>query len=252
MLKLNNNPTKIIILVMVVLVGIGLTIAQIYYGNKNKTEDPRVKQARVLYGKYNEYTQNKDYQHVLALLDSIETIYNSTNHYHHSYEMGVLHNNRGAIYLTIALHENDSGKTRNHYLDIAEKHFQLSIHIYESWIDTFGNMDKKSLMKKIIQDFPADDPAFNGLDIQKIRQNRLEDIMLARTETPRRLSVSYTNTGIIHRHLYRFEKAMQHYKKALALWEKNHTAKNNLNILLGKPVEKPNILERLFPPEKEK
>ncbi len=252
MLNINHKPTKIIILVMVVLVGIGLTIAKVYYGNKNKTEDPRVKQARVLYGKYNEYAQGKDYQHVLALLDSIETIYKSTGHYSQSYEMGVLHNNRGAVYLTIALHEHDSGKTRNHYLNIAEKHFKQSIDIYESWMDTFGNLDNNAMMKKIKQDFPSDIPAFQGLDIQKIRENRLEDMMLAQTETPRRLSVSYTNIGIIHRHHYRFKEAMDMYEKALALWDRNHTAKNNLNILLGKPVEKPNVLERLFPPEKEK
>jgi tetratricopeptide (TPR) repeat protein len=252
MLNINHKPTKIIILVMVVLVGIGLTIAKVYYGNKNKTEDPRVKQARVLYGKYNEYAQEKDYQHVLDLLDSIETIYQATGHYSQSYEMGVLHNNRGAVYLTIALHEHDSGKTRNHYLDIAEKYFKQSIDIYESWMDTFGNLDNNTMMKKIKQDFPSDAPAFRGFDVQKIRENRLEDMMLAQTETPRRLSVSYTNIGIIHRHHYRFKEAMDMYEKALALWDRNHTAKNNLNILLGKPVEKPNVLERLFPPEKEK
>ncbi len=235
---------------MVILVLIVIVFAKLYYGQKNKNEDPRIKEARVLYGKYNNFIEKNSYRNVLLLLDTIETIYHSVKHYQQSYEMGVLNNNRGAVYLTIALHECDSGKTRNKYFDTAASYFNKSIGLYKNWMDEYENLDEQEIKTKIIPAFNEDQPGLKGYNAEKIRENRVDDIILAQAETPRRLSVSYTNLGIIKRHQHRFEKALNFYEKALELWEDNHTAQNNLNILLGKPVEKQNFLKKLFPPER--
>lgn len=235
---------------MVILVVLGIIIAKLYYGNINKSEDPRIKQALVLYGNYNNYVEKNSYQNVLKLLDSIERIYRSVNHYKNSYEMGVLNNNRGAVYLSIALHECDSGNARYINLDKAEKYFKNSITIYRQWLDTFGGLNEKEIYKHIRKDFKTDNPAFKGYDVDNIRANRVEDIIDSQTETPRRLSVTYTNLGIINRHRHQFREALSNYRQALDLWEENHTARNNLNILLGKPIQKRNILQKLFPPER--
>ena len=34
------------------------------------------------------------------------------------------------------------------------------------------------------------------------------------------------------------------------LWDRNLTAKNNLNVLLGQPMEKRNVIQRMFPPDR--
>jgi len=46
------------------------------------------------------------------------------------------------------------------------------------------------------------------------------------------------------------DEAYDYYVKALDLWSENHAAKNNINILFGKPPEKQSILRKLFPPER--
>ena len=69
-------------------------------------------------------------------------------------------------------------------------------------------------------------------------------------ETDRRVSVCYTNLGIILRSRDDNEGAAEMYIKALELWEMNLEAENNLNRLLGRPLKKRNIIQKLFPPEK--
>ncbi len=241
-----------VIIIMAILVIAVIVFAKIYYNNKNNAKDPRIEKALVLYGNYNNYIEKHNYQDVLLLLDTIEQIYEAVDHYRNSYEMGVLNNNRGAVNLTIALHEYDSGEIRNNYLIKAEKYFKKSINIYTNWMNNFGTLEKDELNNKIKPSFSAAQPAFKGRDEEKIRLSRVDDLLLAQTETPRRMSVCYTNLGIINRHFHQFEEALACYEKALALWDDNHTAKNNLNILLGRPLEKQNLLRKLFPPEREK
>ena len=70
-------------------------------------------------------------------------------------------------------------------------------------------------------------------------------------ETPRRLSVSYTNLGIMYRFREDYENAALSYKKAMDLWEDNLSAENNLNILLGRPLKKRSLLRKIFPEPKQ-
>ena len=76
---------------------------------------------------------------------------------------------------------------------------------------------------------------------------RVEEIQDAEKETPRRLSVSYTNLGIVYRYRKDYESAAACYRKAMDLWEDNLTAENNLNLLRGRPRKKRNFLRKLFP-----
>ena len=64
-------------------------------------------------------------------------------------------------------------------------------------------------------------------------------------------AVTYTNLGIVKRHQMDLEGAIVYYQKAIDLWENNHSAKSNLNVLLGGEPLKQNIIQKLFPPKKE-
>ena len=80
---------------------------------------------------------------------------------------------------------------------------------------------------------------------------RTKDIEKAILENDRRLSVCYTNLGIVFRQREQYKQAAEQYKKALELWDRNLNAENNLNVLLGKPLKKRNIIQKLFPPERD-
>jgi hypothetical protein len=97
-----------------------------------------------------------------------------------------------------------------------------------------------------------DDPAFTGLNFDRIISGRIRNIKLAQVETPRRLSVSLTNKGAVYRYILIPDSAVAYYKEALELWPGNITAKSNLSVLMGgQPVE-PTFIEKLFPPDRKK
>ncbi len=235
---------------MVILAAVGIVIAWTYYGNINKSVDPRVRQAQIMYGRYNRYASTNDYDGVLALLDSIENIYSSIPHYRNSYEMGVIENNRASVFLTKALSDPIREEIRQHYFALAEQHLLKGIEYYTTWMDFMGNQTEEELNVFVEKEFTSDRLLNNNEKLDAIIRNRVKEIMSARIETPRRLSVSYTNLGIISRHANQVEEAYDYYVKALDLWSENHAAKNNINILFGKPPEKQSILRKLFPPER--
>ena len=254
------NPKRTLILTMILLVIIGFGIAQLYYKGQNKYVDPRVVEARELYSKYNEYAQANNFSAVFSLLDSIEYIYTNIPHYAESYEIGVLYNNRAASYLTMALHFEDSSLSLNgieiiskdSLLNLGKLNAQKSIMLYENWLQQYGEKELSDIESQIKHKF------LNGIDVSsekekaKYMAKRMEEIETAQYETPRRLSVSYTNLGIVERHKENYKGAIELYSKALDLWERNLTAKNNINILLGRPIEKGRIIHKFFPPDKEK
>ena len=245
-----NKGTRIIIGIMVILAAVGVVIAWIYYGNINKSVDPRVRQAQVLYGRYNIYASNNDHEGILALLDSIENIYTSIPHYRNSYEMGVVENNRASVFLTKALSDTVREEIRQHYFALAGQHLLMSIEYYTNWMDFHRNQTEEELKVFVEKEFTADRLLYNNEKLDAIIRNRVKEILSAQIETPRRLSVSYTNLGIIKRHTNQVDEAYDYYVKALDLWSENHAAKNNINILFGKPPEKQSVLRKLFPPER--
>ena len=235
---------------MVILAIIGIAIAWIYYGNINKAVDPRVRQAQVMYGRYNVYASENDYEKVLASLDSINEVYASIPHYANSYELGVIQNNRASVFLTKALSDTTLDVIRQNYFALAEQHLLKSIEFYNGWMNDFGNLNEGEIHSYVDKEFRSDPVLLSHKNIDAMIRKRVKDILIAQIETPRRFSVSYSNLGIIKRHENKVDEAVDYYTKALELWDENHAAKNNLNILFGKPVEKQGILRKLFPPER--
>jgi tetratricopeptide (TPR) repeat protein len=235
---------------MVVLALVGIAIAWIYYSGINRSADPRVRDARTMYGRFNVYAASNEQEKILSLLDSIYQVFKSVDHYSNSYEIGVVLNNRATIYLTRAISDTLVDEVKMQYLAMAERELNQAIEYYQGWINTFETLDESGIHDMVYSDFMADPVIANDKRAGLYIRQRVKDIMTARAELPRRLSVSYTNMGIIRRHENRPEDAVEYYVKALELWDENLAAKNNLNIIFGRPVEKRGFLQRLFPPQR--
>jgi len=235
---------------MVVLALVGIAIAWIYYSGINRSSDPRVRDARTMYGRFNVYAANNEQEKILSLLDSIYKVFKSVDHYSNSYEIGVVLNNRATIYLTRAISDTLVEEVKLQYLAMAESELNRGIEYYLGWITAFEALDESDIHHIVYNDFMADPVIAKNKRVDAIILQRVKDILTARAEMPRRLSVSYTNLGIIRRHENRPEEAVEYYVKALELWEDNLAAKNNLNIIFGRPLEKHGFLQRLFPPQR--
>ena len=250
-----NKNKRALILAMIALSFIVISFSYFYYKGVNDSKDPRVKQARELYEKYNEYASLNDFEKTFDLLDSVEYFYNGIDHYSQSFEVGVLYNNRAAAYLTMAIYENVPEKfsliSKDSLLKLAQNSVFESISIYENWLKIYKDKSTVQIEKLLQNNF------LSGIDINysekqndKFIQSRIKEIETAQYETERRLSVAYTNLGIIYRHFEDYENAINNYQKAIDLWDQNLSAENNLNILLGKPLKKRNLIQKLFPPKR--
>ena len=257
---IQNKSTRALIMIMIALVFVGIGIASVYYKYYNAQNDPRVVEARKLYEQYNALAQANNFIALFELLDSIEHIYCQYPHYQNSYEVGVLYNNRSAAYLLMALY-NDSMQlftvnssllmlSRDSLFVLSEITGNRSKAIYEKWLQKYGSKQEKEIKLLLKDDFTVGLENFEKSDINKFMKRRVEEILNAQLETKRRLSVSYTNLGIIHRHRDEYKAAIESYKKAMELWDRNLTAENNLNVLLGRPTKKRNFIQKMFPPEK--
>lgn len=245
--------------IMVVIVVAGVLIARSYYGNLNRSVDPRIKHARELYEQYDRITQTGDYHRVSALLDSITFIYEQISHYSNSFELGVIHNNRAAMLLTLALYGDSIADTLNPFaafekdsiLTLAEYHVNEAIAIYDRWNSRYGGKGETEIRQLIQAEFmegldPAD-PAMTG----KYLRNRIEEIEASLVENQRRLSVCHTNLGLVYRLRGQHSEAVAQYEMAIGLWDRNLEAENNLNRLLGRPLKKRNLIQKLFPPNRD-
>ncbi len=254
-----NSSTRALVLIMIALVVIGILIAKSYYGNINKSIDPRVAMARTLYAKYDTYAQEGNYYKVFALLDSIEDIYRDTKHYENSFELGVMYNNRAAALLTISMFADSIPVSKNLYsgvsadslVRLAEINVLNAISVYDNWLTEFSGKSFEQICEIIEPEF------MDGLENidQDLRamylEARVREIEKAIQENDRRLSVCYTNLGIVFRQKEQYKEAVEQYKKALELWDRNLNAENNINLLLGRPLKKRNFIQKLFPPERD-
>lgn len=250
---LSNKNKRALILVMIALSFVVISFSYFYYKNINSSKDPRVKPARELYEKYNNYAVQNDFVNIFALLDSVEYIYNNVSHYKESFEVGVLYNNRAAAYLTMYLYEDRLNQfkdlPRETLLQLALVAVDKSIYIYKNWLSIYSDKSKDQIKDEIRNVFLHGLDQFSDKDKERFLINRIKEIETAQYETERRLSVAYTNLGIIYRHLEDYEQTINCYEKAIELWDQNLTAENNLNILLGKPLKKRNLIQKLFPPK---
>lgn len=242
--KLSRNAYKLII-TMVVISLIAIATAIIYYGNINKSEDPRAIHIRELYKKYTLFVEKNDFDNAVATLDSMENEYKKIDHYKDSFEIGVIITNKAAIYLTLALYHSQEEIEKQSNLNIAEKLLNTSLNYYNRWKNKYKKLSKIELLDLIELEF-SDIKEHRGAVIKK----RVNDINKALNEINRRFSVTYTNLGIIKRHQKCFENAIEYYKKAIKLWGENFTAKNNLRVLLGKEPQKRGFIEKMFPKDR--
>jgi tetratricopeptide (TPR) repeat protein len=245
--------------IMLIIVVAGVLVARSYYGNLNRSVDPRIKEARELYEQYDRYARTGDYYRIFALLDSISAIYTAVPHYSQSFERGVLKNNRAAALLTIVLYRDSIPESSNPYfalpsdsiIEMAEKNVLMAIGLYEAWNRRFDGKDEDQIRQMIATEFMEGLKDSDPDMAAKYLDNRVKEILDAQLENQRRLSVCHTNMGLIYRLKKDYPEAVAEYETALSLWERNLDAENNLNKLLGQPLKKRNIIQKLFPPAKE-
>jgi hypothetical protein len=258
-----SKQSRILILVMGILALTAFFILRSYYSNLNKNIDPRIVEARTLYEKYNSYAQNNQLDSVLLLMDLIEDSYSQTEHYQNSYEIGVLYNNRAAAWLTLGFYSDLRDSTeKDSLVQLSKIAIEKSLDIYNNWEAKFKGLDESQIKTKIASSFlknpqgghPNDSgnslDSFSPEEQEAFLNNRVSEIINSQQEILRRQSVAYTNLGMTYRYHVHYDSAVYCYEKALELWERNLTAKNNMNVLLGRPMEKQNIIQKLFPPER--
>ncbi len=246
---------RALIYVMMALVVITILLAYSHYRGKNLNVDPRIVPARKLYEGYNALAGSNDYDGVIRLLDTIAQIYSQYPHYCGSFETGVLENNRAAVYLTLGLSYDSLWSPYHHMgqdslIALGESAARRSIDIYESWLSVYAGNEAGEIQEQVLANFEI---GLNTDDLEAMEayvENRVREIEDAIEETPRRLSVSYTNLGLAYRYREDYTGAASCYQQAMELWEDNLTAENNLNILLGKPLKKRNFIQKMFPKPK--
>jgi hypothetical protein len=247
-----TRETKIILIFVICICITGFAIAFFYYDSVNNSEDPRILQTKFMLVRFDKLMKGKNYTETFPLLDSIEQYFMKVPGYSESYEPGIIYNNRASVYISMALYGNSDSLEKQNLLKLAKYNTDTCISIYKKWIEKMGNLNKSELIQNIIPFFKENDAAFKNKNFPGILNKRVEDLILAQKETPRRLSVSYTNLGIIQRHQFLQKEAVESYLKALKLWKDNFTARNNLNVLYGKQPEDRSIIDKLFPPDKNK
>ena len=228
-----------------------------YYGAINKAEDPRILPAKELFLKYDKELESDDYIQSIAILDRVLAMYRAIPGYEHSFETGVLLNNKATVYLveleTNILTEAEIDKeTMQKSLSAAEAYTRQAIDVYEKWLSEMGELSRDEIETRLKPYFKEEDPAFSGKSPRKFLKKRVNQVVDAQMETPRRISVSLTNLGMINRYQGNLDEAKKNYETAIKLWDRNYTAQDNLAILLNQPVKKRSLISRLFPPEKDK
>ena len=244
-----NRKTRALIFIMGALALCGFIISHFYYKSVNASVDPRIVPARELYENYNLFAQENKLDSIFWLMDTIESIYTEVDHYKNSFEVGVLYNNRAAACLSLSMNVNDM-VIKDSLLEVADMAINKSIAIYEDWFLTYEGKSEDELAITLRETFLVGLQDYDEQSQQKFLQKRIKEIVEAQAETKRRLSVSYTNLGLVYRQQLKYEDAALSYQKAIENWDRNLTAENNLNKLLGRPEKKRNLIQKLFPPER--
>jgi hypothetical protein len=248
-----SRGTKKILAITLSVATLAVVFAFFYYRGVNRLEDPRVSGARILMAEYDRVAGGTGSSAFFHLLDSAGRIYRSVPGYETSWETGVIYNNKCSGLLLMALYDSTvAGPVKQSLLELAVIYCDSSITVYKRWLSEWEGLTDEEVSERVLHEMDENDPAFSGLNFRKLSGKRVRDVMLARIETPRRLSVSYTNKATAYRHLMLQDSALIYYERALALWRDNRTAESNLSVLLGGEPVKPGLIKSLFPPDRKK
>ena len=246
-----SKGTKVILAITFSVSLIAIIFAFFYYRSVNRAEDPRVTKAREYLIDYEKAAGTLNLIEVFPYLDSADVIYRSLPDYRYSFETGVIYNNKSSMLLLMALYDTEVIEhEKKSLLDLAMKYCDSSINVYQKWISEWDTLSPATIALKVKPYMNAADPAFEGLNFERIFSKRVTNIITAQIETPRRLSVSLSNKGTIFRHLIMPDSALAYYTKALSIWNDNRTARSNMSVLMGGEPVKPTVIESLFPPDK--
>ena len=257
-MQFNNLSGTVKVLIGCLFITIIIFIGSlVYYGNINSAEDPRTLPAKTLLLQYEKKLDEEQTSKAHEVLNGMLNIYLALPAYENSYEVGVVYNNIASVYLVQLETELLTNKKLTKEalvmnLDLASQFAQKSINNYEQWLKEMETLSEGQIREIIKPFFDANDPAFKDVDFDSVFEKRVEEIKIAQIETKRRLSVSLTNMGVVNRYQGNLEQAKRNYEKAIKLWDRNYTAQDNLNILMNQPVQKRSMIDRLFPPEKNK
>ncbi len=243
-----SQGARKIFIIMLIISASGVIIAWKYYSYINSIEDPRVLHIKKMHLDYDNAVRKDDPSSALRILDTMFNEYGKIGHYRNSFERGVLLTDMAAVNLNIALYRTVDEDEKIKYLVISDSLLRSALYYYNNWKKNYSSLNYNDLKEKVTSDFND----INSDNKDKIVDKRISDIFLALKELDKRYSVIYTDLGIVMRHTLHQDSASVYYKKALELWEDNHVAKSNLNVLMGEKPLKRGVIEKLFPPEREK
>ncbi len=177
-----NKNTRALIIIVSALAFLGIAISHFYYKGINESVDPRITEARTLYENYNIYTQNNEFDSILLLMDKIESIYNSIDHYNNSYEVGVLYNNRAASFITMAIYSVDNDSiVKDSLLHLANISVDKSIEVYEHWLNVYRDKSLVEIENIVSNNFFSGLETYSDVEKNKFLKSRIKEIQEAQT-----------------------------------------------------------------------
>ena len=229
-----TRGTKVVIMITFLVSVVAVLTAFFYYGSINRSEDPRIKDVRDILVRYDALPAHTDVTGRFSILDLADSIIRSYPDYKNSFETGVILNNKAGALMMAALYDTSvSFIEKNNLLKLAMTYTDSSISVYRQWLDTWGYLGSNEVEKRVRAGMIPEDPAFTGMNYEKLIARRVKNLLTAQVETPRRLSVSLSNKGIIYRHIQKYDSAASCFTEALSLWKANRVARSNFNVLMG-------------------
>jgi len=247
-----NKQTKRLIIILIFTVISGLVFAYFYYRNINDSIDPRLIETQKILADFDNINKLDSSFVAIDLMNKLEQQLKEIDLYHNSYEIGVVYNNRASVYLMLAVYNDEYKNMKDSLFNMALNDLSKADNIYNNWIKWKVNINDAELKIYLKTEYNKASNIFKDKDINSIIEHRVKDLKLAEIETPRRLSVVYSNIAVIKRHTNKLDDAIAYYTKSLELWPKNHEAKNNLNVLCGKEKEKQSVINKMFPSKRDK
>jgi tetratricopeptide (TPR) repeat protein len=180
-------------------------------------------------------------------MEDLEDRLLTTELYKSSYEIGVVRNNKASVYLMMALYGEEYQSLKDSLFASASYELELAESTFIDWMKQYKTISDDLIQEELLKAYSKTPKILKDKNLEKLAEQRLEDIHLAKIETPRRLSVVYTNMAIIERHTNLLDSAIAKNQRAIELWPENHEAKNNLRTLFGLEREKRGAIKKLFP-----